>query len=64
MWMPIDLHEHFPNLQLAKTISNPFRLHYNVLFLIEVKEPQEDFICYNATPPNTSEIQVIRLHLS
>ena len=42
MWMPIVLLEHFPNLQLAKTISNPFRLHYNVLVLIEVKESQED----------------------
>ena len=42
MWMPIVLQEHFPNLQLPKIISNPFRLHYNVLVLIEVKESQED----------------------
>ena len=55
MWMPIVLLEHFPNLQLAKTISNPFRLHYNVLVLIEVKESQEDSY-YNAIPPNSSEL--------
>ena len=56
MWMPIVLQEHFSHLQLAKIISNPFCLHYNVLVLIEVKELQEDFICYNAIPPNSSEI--------
>ena len=55
MWMPIVLQEHFPHLQLAKTISNPFRLHYNVLVLIEVKESQEDSY-YNAIPPNSSEL--------
>ena len=55
MWMPIILLEHFHNLQLAKTISNPFRLHYNVLVLIEVKESQEDSY-YNAIPPNSSEL--------
>ena len=64
MWMPIVLQEHFPHLQLAKIISNPFRLHYNALVSIEVKEIPEDSncydanqdSCYNATPPNSSEI--------
>ena len=46
IWMPIVLQEHFPNLQLAQAISNPFRLHYNVLVLIEVKESQEDSYYY------------------
>ena len=55
MWMPIVLQEHFPHLQLAKIISNPFRLHYNVLVLIEVKESQEDSY-YNAIPPKSSEL--------
>ena len=63
-WMPIVLQEHVPHLQLAKTISNPFRRHYNVLVLIEVKESPEDpncyaanqDPCYNAIPTNSSEI--------
>ena len=55
MWMPIVLQEHFPHLQLAKIISNPFRLHYNVLVLIEVKESQEDSY-YNAILPNSSKL--------
>ena len=64
MWMPIVLQEHFPHLQLAKIISNPFRLHYNALVSIEVKEIPEDSNCYdanqdsccNAIPPKSSEI--------
>ena len=64
MWMPIVLQEHFPNLQLAQAILNPFRLHYNALVSIEVKEIPEDSncydanqdSCYNATPPNSSEL--------
>ena len=55
MWMPIVLQEHFPNLQIAQAISNPFRLHYNVLVLIEVNESQEDSY-YLAIPPNSSEL--------
>ena len=53
--MPIGLQEHFP-LCNFKISSNSFRLHYNVLVLIEVKELQEDVICYNPIPPNSSEI--------
>ena len=57
MLMPIVLLEQFHPLQLKKISSTRFRLHYNVLVSIEVKELQEDFICYNAIPPNSSEIQ-------
>ena len=56
MWMSIVLLEQFRHLQLAKISSTWLQLHYNVLVSSEVKELQKDFICYDAIPPNSSEL--------
>ena len=57
MLMPMVFLEQFHNMQLAKISSTRFHLHYNVLVSSEVKEVQEDIICYDAIPPNSSELQ-------
>ena len=56
MWMPIVLLEQFRHLHLVKISSIRLQLNYNVLVSSEVKEVQDNIICYDAIPPNSSEL--------